>query len=140
MDLEDDDIGLPRELMLSIGARVMVTHNISVALGLVNGTVAKVHDIMCGSNQVPSVVLLRVKKASATSDGYRGPSFLSDEMMLKAHEADPSIDPKTEAIIALSRWKSEIFEKGQSFQRQQFPLILAWYVCRHSSQSYVACI
>ena len=35
----DCEIGLPSDLYLSIGARVMITHNLCVKLGLCNGTV-----------------------------------------------------------------------------------------------------
>ena len=35
----DCEVGLPSELYLTIGARVMITHNLCVVLGLCNGTV-----------------------------------------------------------------------------------------------------
>ena len=44
--IDDDEIGLTNELTLCIGARVMVTHNLCISHGLVNGTTGIVHDII----------------------------------------------------------------------------------------------
>ena len=48
----DDEIGLPSSLYLSVGARVMVTHNLCVALGLCNGTVVRG---ACVTHRTPSL-------------------------------------------------------------------------------------
>jgi hypothetical protein len=72
---------LGQMLHLCIGARVMVTHNLCVALGLVNGTRGIVHDIIVrGPDQVPTAVLLKVQRRTATQDGYSGPCFLRGEL------------------------------------------------------------
>jgi hypothetical protein len=72
---------LSRTLHLSLGARVMVTHNLCVAHGLVNGTRGIVHDIIVrGPDQLPVAVLVKVQRRTATQDGYSGPCFLSGEL------------------------------------------------------------
>ena len=126
-----EDVGLPNELLLCLGARVMVTHNISVALGLVNGTTGIVHDIICKSDGTPIAVLVRVRRATSTQDGYRGPSFLSPDEM---RSLETPLDPEADAVVALTRWKVESWEDGNNFQRQQFPLMLAWAMTIHKAQ------
>ena len=116
--MEDEDVGLPCQLHLCVGARVMVTHNLSVTLGLVNGTSETVHDILTDSAGQPVSVLVRVKRGTATRDGYRGPSFLGEQQM-----RDAGLDPDRECVVSIARWKSEIWDGGQLHQRQQFPLM-----------------
>lgn len=111
----DDEMGLPSTLFLSVGARVMITHNLCVELGLCNGTVGIVHDIMCDSNGTPVAVLLRVRRRTSTRDGYAGPSFLDSD----------GVDTTQEAIVAVSQWKAEIWDSGQLSTRSQFPLMVS---------------
>eukprot|EP00966_Prymnesium_polylepis_P202795 4698299-Prymnesium_polylepis.1 len=97
--MSTEDVGLPSSLILSIGARVMITHNISVPLGLVNGIV---HDIICNASGLASSVLVRVRRGGKQRDGYRGPSFF-DEVQMRA----AGLDPDEEAVVALCRWSAE---------------------------------
>ena len=116
--MSTEDVGLPSSLILCIGARVMVTHNISVPLGLVNGTVGIVHDIICNASGLASSVLIRVRRGGKDRDGYRGPSFLDQVQMREA-----GLDPDQEAVVALCRWSAEVWDGGNMYQRQQFPLM-----------------
>ena len=111
----DDEVGLPSSLFLSVGARVMITHNLCVELGLCNGTVGLVHDIMCDLDGKAVAVLLRVKRRTASQDGYAGPSFLN---------AADGVDMAREAIVAISRCTAEIWDSGQMSTRSQFPLMV----------------
>ena len=124
----DDDIGLARSLILCIGARVMVTKNISVVHGLCNGTIGTVYDVMCNDKGVAVSVLLRVKKRTLNQRGYAGQSFLDS---LPEGELPLADD---EAIIALDRWEEMIYEGGQAHTRAQFPIMLAWCVTIHKAQ------
>ena len=54
----DDDLGLDKDLHLCISARVMVTWNINISLGLVNGTCGIVHDVIMNSNGVVAAILV----------------------------------------------------------------------------------
>ena len=112
----DDEVGLPSTLFLCIGARAMITHNICIELGLCNGTVGIVHDIMCDSDGKPVAVLLRVKRRTATRDGYAGPSFL---------DSADGVDKDQEMIVAISRWSADIWDSGQMSTRSQFPLMVS---------------
>jgi hypothetical protein len=121
----DDEVGLPSSLFLSVGARVMITHNLCVELGLCNGTVGLVHDIMCDADGNPVCVLLRVRRQTAAQDGYSGPSFIEDE----------NVNAEKEAIIAIARWTAEIWDSGSMHTRAQFPLMV-----RHACLLVRACL
>jgi hypothetical protein len=125
----DDMFGktLSQVLHLCIGARVMVTHNLCVAHGLVNGTRGIVHDIVVGGpNQLPVAVLIRVQRRTADRDGYSGPCFLDGE---------PRVDvPTSEVVVAIPLYQLEHYDRGRTYTCQQFPLMLAWAVTVHKSQ------
>lgn len=117
---EDDFGGLQRTLQLCIGARVMVTHNLCVAYGLVNGTLGVVHDILVSPKDPNEVaaVLLRVKRRTSRQEGYSGPCFLRGELA-----AD---DPATEVVVSIGRFHCAIYERKLTHERGQFPIMLAW--------------
>ena len=71
---DDDDIGLARELIVVRGSRVMVTWNISVSHGLVNGTVGNVVDVLV-QRGVPTSILIAVRRASKTGTATRDHRF-----------------------------------------------------------------
>jgi hypothetical protein len=74
--MHDDVVGVVNDLFLCNGAYVMITHNISVELGLVNGTMGVVYDIIWNTRgNEPLTVLIALRKKTATTDGYSGPSF-----------------------------------------------------------------
>lgn len=123
VEVHDDEVGLPSELLLCIGARMMITHNLCVTLGLCNGTVGIVHDIVCREDGLPIAVLLRVRRRTDAHDGYSGPSFLEAD-----HPSVQGIDMNEEAIVAVSRWTAEVWDSGKMSTREQFPLMLAWAV------------
>ena len=119
---------LSQTLHLCLGARVMVTHNLCVTHGLVNGTRGIVHDIIVGGpSQLPVAVLIRVERRSTTRDGYSGPCFLEGEQQ----RADV---PASEAVVAILLYQQEQFDRGKGNTCQQFPLRLAWAVTIHKSQ------
>ena len=114
-------------ITLCLGARVMITHNLCVSHGLVNGTVGIVRDIIVsGESQIPVAVLVTVRRKTRNQDGYSGPCFLNGEL------ADE--DPATEVTVALSRYQCEMYDRGTTHTRSQFPLMLAWAVTVHKAQ------
>ena len=124
----EDEMKLLNELCLCIGARVMINTNLCVALGLVNGLVGAVEDIICDDNGRPVSVLLRVpRKVGDASSGFSGDSFLAE------HEAPSRFDPELEALIAIPRIKLELHNQSEH-ARIQFPLMLAWAVTIHKAQ------
>ena len=127
---EDDELGLAKWLLLCIGARVMVTKNVSVKNGLCNGTMGTVCDILCDRDDKVVTVLVRVKKRTDKRRGYVGPSFLTNE------ELPQGIPPleDDEAIIALDRWTVTVLEDKTEHSRSQFPLMLCAAVTIHKSQ------
>ena len=115
--LDDDEFGLVKELYLCVGARVMITHNLSVKMGLCNGTQCTVYDIVCGESGVATSVLVAVRRSEPGFDGYSGPTFLDDA---------PGIDSARVAIVAVARHTVLVYEGGQALSRSQFPLQLSW--------------
>lgn len=99
-------------LLLSVGCGIMLTHNISVKLGLANGftgTVAKiVYDDNSSANGVPVYVLVKFV-------GYKGPSWIDGSI---------PIFPKTVT------WKN----RGINCKRTQFPLIVTQAMTIHKSR------
>jgi hypothetical protein len=127
--MHDDVVGVVNDLFLCNGAYVMITHNISVELGLVNGTMGVVFDIIWNTRgNEPLTVLIALRKKTATTDGYSGPSFFSDE------EAEELDIPNANAIVAITWRTEEIFESQRTHTRRQFPLMLAWALTIHKAQ------
>ena len=60
---DDDDIGLAKTIVLARGSRVMVSWNISVPHGVVNGTVGIVVDILV-KDGLETAILVAVKKTA----------------------------------------------------------------------------
>jgi hypothetical protein len=74
----------------------MVTHNLCVAHGLVNGTRGIVDDIIVGGpSELPVAVLVRVQRRTATQDGYSGPCFLHGEIGAD----DPASEVSSSALL-----------------------------------------
>ena len=90
-DSHEDEIGLVNQLILSVGARVMITHNLCVNLSLCNGTVGIVHDILCNEKGEAVAVLLRVRRATRTQNGYSG----------MAHNAERAPTPHTRSPLLI---------------------------------------
>lgn len=69
----DEMMGLEKTLFLSANARVMITSNIWLHAGLVNGAIGTVrHIIFRPGTQPPTMPLVIVIEMDA---GYRGPSL-----------------------------------------------------------------
>jgi len=125
----DDFNGLLASLKICVGARVMIVANLKKALGLVNGTVGKVFDIMCDHDGHAVCVLVLLRRAAKEgAPGYKGPSFLSRDAM-----QERGLDPDKVAVVAIGKHTVGL-RRGTKQQRTQFPLVLAWAVTVHKSQ------
>lgn len=109
--------GLPNILRIAIGARVMLTRNIDVTDGLVNGSIG----IVVGFKECAEHVIEILVK------------FDSSRVGMKAREANSTF----EGVVPIVRYEAKFTISKQSTQeikRCQFPLRLAWAVTIHKVQ------
>ncbi len=108
----DDAGGLEPIVCLAKGARVMLSSNLWVDMGLVNGAMGTIHAICYKTGQSP-------------------PSLPVAVTILFDHYSGPTLSDGTVPITPLRRsWSSS----GSSCSRLQLPLKLAWAVTIHKSQ------
>ena len=107
---------LPAEILLSVGARVMLTANLWTEKGLVNGSIGTVTDVVWGVDQDPSVSMPSI--VLVCFHEYSGPDY-------------PCYGSKVIPVFpALHQFEF----KGASCTRMQFPLRLAYAITVHKSQ------
>lgn len=106
----DDAGGLEKALCLARSARVMLTSNLWIEVGLVNGSMGTVHAICYQSGGPPHHPL----SVMVLFDSYSGPTF---------HDGSVPVTPIRRT------WSSS---RGQC-SRLQLPLKLAWAVTIHKS-------
>ena len=122
---DDEDMGeLTNQLHLCLDARVMIHRNLCVEHGLCNGTIGIVHDIIVNDTGFVTAVVLRVRRATPTQDGYKGPAY---------REGDDGVDA-SEVLVAINRRSTQIHKDGVLHERHQFPLMLAWALTIHKAQ------
>ncbi|XP_078578075.1 uncharacterized protein LOC144862999 isoform X1 [Branchiostoma floridae x Branchiostoma japonicum] len=115
-----NDKGLRETVSLAVGARVMVTVNIDVADGLVNGTLGKVVGIDNTLNDVHAVLV----------------TFDSDRVGRQA-KADSQYKDSYPGAVPIKRQSLQILTGSTQTvqaQRAQFPLTLAWGCTIHKVQ------
>jgi ATP-dependent exoDNAse (exonuclease V) alpha subunit len=111
---DDETDGLYPQLCICLGARVMLTDNIWVENGLVNGSMATVKDIVWNEGQdptkdMPTAIMVKV-------DGYDGPRF-----------------PGTNYIPIFSVTRRYEYRK-RDCSRTNFPLRPAYAITIHKAQ------
>ena len=109
----DEAGGLERVLALCIGARVMLTHNIWVEMGLVNGSIGFVKGILFQQGTKPPVL---PKAVFVHFPQYKGPTMQPGDVI--------PVVPRS------FHWKT----KNTTCARTQIPLNLAWSMTIHKSQ------
>ena len=107
--------GLPAQTYLGTGATVMLTANLAVQLGLVNGARGTVVAVVYAPGTAPPALPVSVV---VRFEGYTGPSLT----------AWPGCVP----IVPLKRTWTD--HDGTTRWRIQIPLVLAWAVTIHKSQ------
>ena len=120
-DKRSETGGLHSELKLAIGARVMLTTNVDVSDGLVNGARGEVAHIVTNTDQAVTSVLVKfdnnqVGLKTIQLSPYR--SRFNDAVPISKHE-----------VVFLAKGK-----KGSEITRLQFPLTLAWATTIHKVQ------
>jgi hypothetical protein len=113
---DEDADNLPTELLVCIGAQVMLSTNLWTEKGLVNGSIGTITDILWDTDQdpsvsMPSLLLIRFNE-------YSGPDF-------------PLYGSKIIPIFPVTR---QFDFKGVACTRTQFPLRLAYAISVHKSQ------
>ncbi len=115
-----DTGGLHSILKIAVGARVMLTTNVDVSDGLVNGARGEVVHIVTDSGNKVINILVKFDSTDVGVKAKHASRFtnFSDAVPLTRHEA-----------IFLARGK-----KGSVVTRLQFPLTLAWATTIHKVQ------
>jgi hypothetical protein len=113
--IEEAD-NLPTELLVCIGAQVMLTTNLWTENGLVNGSIGTIQDILWDTGQDPSVSMPSLLLIHFPE--YSGPDF-------------PIYGSKIIPIFPVIR---QFDFKGATCTRMQFPLRLAYAITVHKSQ------
>lgn len=112
----DDMGGLEPMIFLARNAKVMLTANLWQEVGLYNGAMGRVIDIVYGDGHQPPE--LPVSVIVQFDADYIGPSFLSNI-------------PRSVPIHPITQTSDTL---GSEFERQQLPLQLAWAMTIHKSQ------
>jgi ATP-dependent exoDNAse (exonuclease V) alpha subunit len=107
---------LAAEILLSVGAQVMLTENLWTEQGLVNGSIGTVTDILWDTHQDPSVSMPAIVLVCFLD--YSGPDY-------------PGYGPK---VIPVFPALHQFDLKTISCTRTQFPLRLAYAITVHKSQ------
>jgi ATP-dependent exoDNAse (exonuclease V) alpha subunit len=110
--------GLHTEVDIAIGARIMLTRNLWVEKGLVNGAMGTVRDISWKEGQDPSKDL--PEAIMVQFDNYRGPFF--------AEDADGS------GFVPIFPSTTRFEFNGVDCTRTQFPLRIAYAITVHKAQ------
>ena len=112
----DDAKGLEAELLLAVGARVMLTVNVWTSQGLVNGAMGTIRDIVFADGSGPTSLPIA---AMVEMDDYSGPAYT---------------DPDGHKVVPITPVRYSWEGKSGSCFRLQLPLCLAWAVTVHKSQ------
>ena len=113
--------GLPRNLHLSIGTRIMLLRNLLTSQGLVNGAMGYVHDIVIQNGQITTIYI-------KFDDSTAGTSLQN---------------PDRDNTIPIEIYRQEFTYMGRSIERLQFPLQPCWACTVHKTQGLtleMACI
>ena len=120
-DKRSETGGLHSTLKLAIGARVMLTANLDVSDGLVNGARGEVVHVVTNNNSEVTSVLVK---------------FDNNRVGLKSIQTSPH-RARFPHAVPLIKYEVVFFAKGKrgsEIKRLQFPLTLAWATTIHKVQ------
>ncbi|KAI5357402.1 hypothetical protein Slin15195_G129140 [Septoria linicola] len=109
-DYDTAGINLNKRLSISVGARMMVTENLWVAGGVVNGSLGTVRYAIWANNADPNKHLLLVVLFEL--DGYTGPTFHQTFDLLGLYNLPPNV---------ATRWWNYNNRSDSKRSRTQFP-------------------
>lgn len=107
--------GLPPVLSIAVGARVMLTRNLCINKGLINGAFGTVKAIFYEKDNKPPNLPIAV---IVQFDKFTGKSILADKSKW----------------VAIKPESTSIMKERKQMHRQQLPLKLAWGITIHKSQ------
>ena len=114
--------GLPSSILLGINARVMLTRNVDVEDGLVNGVMGNISEIVISNRitkQITGIKVIFDKAEVGKNSGKRNASGVLE--------------------VIIHRSEEDMHGKGrQHIVRHQFPLQLAWACTAHKVQGMTA--
>ena len=113
----DDFGGLEPTIYLAKNARVMLTHNLWTEVGLCNGAMGTVVDVIYAEGCKPPVLPIAIIVQFDKKD-YSGPSFCDNI-------------PNCVPLYPVTNTSDVL---GTKLERQQFPLRLAWSITIHKAQ------
>ena len=119
-----DTGGLRKVLNLKCGARITVTRNIDVSVGLINGATGTICDIVMHESTTQIKAILAVFDYDTFGEQARC------QIIYKYLNPDAVPIFKSEATFPVGRKNSKSFQAI----RRQFPLTLAWAVTIHKCQ------
>ena len=108
----DDAGGLQPVICLAVGARVMLSSNLWVDMGLVNGAMGTIKAICYGNDGSPPNLPVAV---TVTFDSYSGPTLI-------------------DGTVPITPLRRSWFTSATQCSHLQLPLKLAWAVTAHKSQ------
>lgn len=123
---EIDDTGLRKKFSVKVGARVVLTNNLDVSDGLVNGSFGAVVGIEMKNSKVDCIVI----------------EFDEDDVGIKQRQKHPQVSGKyskqngTPIYIHLQEYQAHFGSNRRSARAKvlQFPLRLAWAITCHKMQ------
>jgi ATP-dependent DNA helicase PIF1 len=113
----DDSAQYEKELVLKVGAQVMLIANVNVEAGLVNGRLGIVKEF----RESHTIV---VEKLNSAGTLIKVPVQVSDKVVVRFKNGQ-------EEEIGIHEWK---LEGHESVSRNQIPLVLAYAITIHKSQ------
>lgn len=116
-----DTGGLHAVLKIAIGARVMLTTNVNVSDGLVNGARGVVVDIVCNANDKVTNILVVFDNSNVGVDAIHSSPFRS---------SFPRAVPLNKCEVQFPA----MGKRGAEVTRLQFPLTLSWATTIHKVQ------
>lgn len=112
--------GLPKIVQLAVSAKVMLTYNISVSDGLVNGACGQIRDIVCTNGKV-DVVLVEFDHPDVGREAKLASSY---------RQQWPDVVPIRRVTSTFPIGK----RKGVEVERTQFPLVMCYGQTIHKVQ------
>ena len=124
--MEDDDFGLANELCLCEGARVLLTRNLWVQAGLVNGAMGVVKGFAWEQGGDPNSTVSTERTPVCVVVEF-------DDVQLGGRRFFDEESGLSERCVPIFHFEATA-ESDKNVKRQQFPLTLAWALTHYKAQ------